>query len=227
MVFGTIGAPPADNTLSKVFVGILAIVLVIIVPYQISKVIEISSSYSKYEYATAPAQCANHIVVCGSLTTSRIAKFLNEIFHEDHDMTNIRVIFLCASEPTSTLRQILANPFYAKRVTFMHGSLLASKDAARAALGTAQALFILSRKHGQANLGISDHETYMLCMSAKRMAAHVPIFAQLHLSSSKQLLTSIGVEHIVCFSELMYGMFAQNCITPGFSTLVYNLTTSR
>lgn len=227
LVFATIGTPPADNTLARVFVGALAIVLVIIVPYQISKIFDISSSYSTYDLTRmSPSRRKSHIIICGSLTPLRIRHFFTEIFHKDHDMVGLHVVVMADEDPSSSLRQLLDDPFFAKRTTFMKGSILEPKDAERAAIYSAKAIFILTRKHGQESVEKSDHHTVMQSISAKRLSPTVPVYAQLHLASSRELLESVGVENTVCFSEVMHSMMAQNCLCPGFSTLIFNLTSS-
>ncbi|GLE05569.1 hypothetical protein PINS_up014601 [Pythium insidiosum] len=64
LVFVTIQTPPADNVLSKIFVAVLVIVLILIVPYQISQVLDLGKSFSQYQLASfvptsrAKAHCA-------------------------------------------------------------------------------------------------------------------------------------------------------------------------
>ncbi|CAK5150666.1 unnamed protein product [Aphanomyces euteiches] len=227
LLFVAMNYPTADNNLTKCFVMFLIVLLIIVVPYQLSKFFEIYGSYSTYEYAVlTPSKRMKHIVLCGDLTPNRIEQFFNEIFHEDHDLVDTRVAVLSDDEPSSDLVALLLDPFIAKRTTFLKGSILHDYDAARACCESASAIFVLTRKVGQEDVNLSDHRTFMRAMAAHRVAKNVPIYAQLHLSSNKHLFHDIEHNNVLCFSEVIHSILAQNCLCPGFSTFIYNLTTT-
>ncbi|OQR91427.1 calcium-activated potassium channel subunit alpha-1 [Achlya hypogyna] len=227
LLFVAMNYPTADNPLTKCFVMLLIVLLIIVVPYQLSSFFEIYGSYSSYEYdVLKPSRRMKHIVLCGDLTPNRIEHFFNEIFHEDHDLIDTRVAVLSDDEPSSDLVALLLDPFIAKRTTFLKGSILHDYDAERAACSSASAIFVLTRKVGQEDVNLSDHRTFMRAMAAHRVAKHVPIYAQLHLSSNKHLFQDIQRNNVLCFSEVIHSILAQNCLCPGFSTFIYNLTTT-
>ncbi|OQS05090.1 calcium-activated potassium channel subunit alpha-1 [Thraustotheca clavata] len=227
LLFVAMNYPTADNTLTKCFVMFLIVLLIIVVPYQLSSFFEIYGSYSSYEYdVLKPSKRMKHIVLCGDLTPNRIEQFFNEIFHEDHDLIDTRVAVLSDDDPSSDLVTLLLDPFIAKRTTFLKGSILHDYDAERAACSSASAIFVLTRKVGQEDVNLSDHRTFMRAMAAHRVAKHVPIYAQLHLSSNKHLFQDIRSNNVLCFSEVIHSILAQNCLCPGFSTFIYNLTTT-
>ncbi|DBA04912.1 TPA: hypothetical protein N0F65_006914 [Lagenidium giganteum] len=227
LVFVTIQTPPADNVLSKVFVGVLVIVLILIVPYQISKVLDLGKSYSDYEIARfKPSSRSKHIILCGDLTASRIDHFFSEVFHDDHDALDINVVIMFEEEPSTSLVSLLMDPFFEKRTSFIQGSLLDVDDANRAAVDSADGIFILARRCGEEDYLTSDHRTLMRVMAARRMAPHARIFAQMHLSSNRHLMEDLGVKNVLYFSEVMNSLLGQNCICPGFSTFIYNLTST-
>ncbi|KAJ0395500.1 hypothetical protein ATCC90586_001261 [Pythium insidiosum] len=227
LVFVTIQTPPADNALSKIFVAVLVIVLILIVPYQISQVLDLGKSFSQYQLATfLPTPRAKHIVLCGDLTPSRIDHFFREVFHDDHDIVDINVVVLFDEEPSTAMVSLLMDPFFEKRVRFIQGSILDVDDAQRAAVGDADAIFVLSRRCEQEELRASDHRTLLRVLAAKRLAPRGRIFAQMHLSSNRHLLEDLDVKNVLYFSEVMHSLLAQNCVCPGFSTLIYNLTST-
>jgi potassium large conductance calcium-activated channel subfamily M alpha protein 1 len=227
LVFVTIQTPPADNVLSKVFVGILVIVLIIVVPYQISKILDIGKSYTPYELASfKPSKRAKHIILCGDLTPTRIDHFFREIFHDDHDMVDINVVVLSEEEPSTNMITLLMDPFFEKRTSYIQGSILDVDDAQRASCSKADAIFVLTRRFGQEELMASDHSTLMRVMAAKRMAPNAAIYAQMHLSNHRHLMEDLGIKNVMYFSEVMHSLLGQNCVCPGFSTFIYNLTTT-
>lgn len=227
LVFVTIQTPPADNVLAKVFVGVLVIVLILIVPYQVSRVLDLGKSFTQYELTSfKPSGATKHIVLCGDLTPSRIDHFFGEVFHDDHDMVDINAVVLSEDEPSASMVALLMDPFFEKRTSFIQGSILDVDDANRAACSHADAIFILSRRCGQEDHLTSDHRTLMRVMAAKRLAPQARIYAQLHLSCNRQLVDDLDVKNVMYFSEVMHSLLGQNCVCPGFSTFMYNLTST-
>lgn len=227
LVFVTIQTPPADNVLAKVFVGVLVIVLILIVPYQVSRVLDLGKSFSQYEVTNfKPSGNTKHIVLCGDLTPSRIDHFFSEVFHDDHDIVDINVVVLSEEEPSTSMVALLMDPFFEKRTSFIQGSILDVDDAQRAACSHADAIFILSRRCSQEEHLPSDHRTLMRVMAAKRLAPRARIHAQMHLSSNRHLVDDLDVKNVLYFSEVMHSLLGQNCVCPGFSTFIYNLTST-
>lgn len=227
LVFVTIQTPPADNALAKVFVGVLVIVLILIVPYQVSRVLDLGKAFTQYELTTfKPSGNTNHVVLCGDLTSSRIDHFFSEVFHDDHDMVDINVAVMSEDEPSASMVALLMDPFFEKRTSFIQGSILDVDDAQRAACSCADAIFILSRRCGQEDHLASDHRTLMRVMAAKRLAPRARIHAQMHLSSNRHLMNDLDVKNVMYFSEVVHSLLGQNCICPGFSTFMYNLTST-
>lgn len=227
LVFVTIQTPPADNVLAKVFVGVLVIVLILIVPYQVSRVLDLGKAFTQYELTTfKPSGNTKHVVLCGDLTPSRIDHFFSEVFHDDHDIVDINVVVMSEDEPSASMVALLMDPFFEKRTSFIQGSILDVDDAQRAACSQADAIFILSRRCGQEDHLASDHRTLMRVMAAKRLAPRARIHAQMHLSSNRHLMDDLDVKNVMYFSEVMHSLLGQNCVCPGFSTFMYNLTST-
>jgi hypothetical protein len=227
LAFVTIQSPPADNPLAKVCVGALVLVLILVVPYQVSQILALGSSFSPYELAThSPSSASKHIILAGDLTPSRIDHFFREVFHDDHDLVDINVVVLCEEEPATSLIALLMDPFFEKRVSYIQGSLLDVDDAQRAACGSADAIFVLARRVGGETPASSDHRALMRVLAARREAPKARVFAQLHLSANRGLVADLGVSNVLCFSEVMHSLLGQNCVCPGFSTFMYSLTST-
>ncbi|KAE9021789.1 hypothetical protein PR001_g13303 [Phytophthora rubi] len=227
LAFVTIQSPPADNPLAKVCVGALVLVLILVVPYQVSQILALGSSFSPYELAShTPSPTSKHIILCGDLTPSRIDHFFREVFHDDHDLVDINVVVLSEEEPATSLISLLMDPFFEKRASFTQGSLLDVDDAQRAACGSADAIFILARRVAGETPASCDHRALMRVLAARREAPKARVFAQLHLSANRGLVADLGVSNVLCFSEVMHSLLGQNCVCPGFSTFMYSLTST-
>ncbi|ETO83338.1 hypothetical protein F444_02639 [Phytophthora nicotianae P1976] len=227
LAFVTIQSPPADNPLAKVCVGALVLVLILVVPYQVSQILALGSSFSPYELAShTPSPTIKHIILCGDLTPSRIDHFFREVFHDDHDLVDINVVVLSEEEPATSLIALLMDPFFEKRASFIQGSLLDVDDAQRAACASADAIFILTRLVAGESPASSDHRALMRVLAARREAPNARLFAQLHLSANRGLVADLNVSNVLCFSEVMHSLLGQNCVCPGFSTFMYSLTST-
>nr|CCA17257.1 calciumactivated potassium channel subunit alpha1 pu [Albugo laibachii Nc14] len=227
LMFVTIQVPPADNTLAKLFVGILVVVLIVIVPYQLAHVMDLRSTFSVYQAAKyKPSNRVRHVVLCGDLSTLRIDSFFHEVFHDDHDVVDVNVVVLSEEEPSSSLQALLMDPFYSKRTSFIQGSILDQQDAQRSSCGSASAIFILSQANTQTNEQDCDYRTLMRVLAAKRFGPRAPLYVQMHRSCNARLMEDLHVENALFYSELVLSLLAQNCVCPGFSTLIYNLTCS-
>lgn len=228
LVFVTIQTPPADNPLAKVFVGVLVIVLILVVPYQVARVLDLDKTFSPFELVRVKTSPDSRLVVlCGDLTPSRIDHFFREVFHDDHDQADLHVVVLSEDEPATAMRALLMDPFFEKRVGFVLGSILDADDARRAAVDSADAIFVLSRRFAEEDHSRSDHRTLMRVMAARRLApSKARVFAQMHLSRHRHLLADLDVHNVLYFSEVIHSLLGQNCVCPGFSTFMYSLTAS-
>ncbi|RHY84143.1 hypothetical protein DYB35_001032 [Aphanomyces astaci] len=200
LTFVYVDYPPAENPVSKIIVGTLLVFLLIIIPYELSKLFDINSLYSSYEHDTYhPSQHSKHIVICGDLTPQRIEQCFWEV-------------------------ALLMDPFFAKRAVYIQGSVLDADAATRAACDTAAAIFVLTRKTGHEDVNVSDHRTIMRAIEVRQVSPAASIFVQIHLSTNRHLLEASGITNVLCISEVMHSLLAQNCFCPGFSTLMFNLT---
>ncbi|CAK4071050.1 unnamed protein product [Aphanomyces euteiches] len=225
LTFVYVDYPPAENPISKIIVGTLLVFLLIIIPYELSKLFDINSLYSSYEHDSYyPSKSSKHIVICGDLTPQRIEQCFWEIFHDDHDLVDIRVVAMCDEPPPSSMVALLMDPFFAKRAVYIQGSVLDQDAATRAACDSAAAIFVLTRKTGHEDVNVSDHRTIMRAIEVQQISPTASIYVQIHLSTNRHLLEASGITNVLCISEVMHSLLAQNCFCPGFSTLMFNLT---
>lgn len=227
--------------------GILAIVLVCVIPYQISRIMELRSRYSTYDLTQVgprPLQhTASHVVLVGapSLSSARVLDCCQEMLHPDHAHNSrvVHVTVISATPPSATLQQLLHDPDFAQRTTYIQGSLVeenaAPVVAQRAKLDQAQGIFIFAKSNCStwAQMLEADHATLLQTLAVLRMTRKISpnnecpqISVQIHCRASQDMFRALGIKHIVCSQSNVSQMLARNCICPAFSTLFTNFTTS-
>ncbi|KAI9333335.1 hypothetical protein DFJ73DRAFT_854405 [Zopfochytrium polystomum] len=168
-----------------------------------------------------------HIVLVGELEVTAVKDFLREFYCEDHGPSTMttHVVMMNPAEPSEELRELLADPLYSNRVTYVKGSTLSAHDLQKAKVGTARAGFVLSSDYNDKDPAEVDALTVMRALSLKRFCKELKLFVQVLLPQNKQHFDSLA-EHVYCLDELKLGVLAQNAVAPGFTALINVLITS-
>lgn len=85
------------TTWGKVAVVVSIIVFaIVLVPLWINEFFEIARFSNKYQRQRyrAHGRNARHVIVCGNLDSLSLEKFLVELFHDNHDSSNLEVVLL-------------------------------------------------------------------------------------------------------------------------------------
>ncbi|KAL3311476.1 Arl3p interacting protein [Cichlidogyrus casuarinus] len=107
-----------------------------------------------------------------------------------------------------------------------------SRDLARVALTSADACLVLANKYSP-DPDAEDATNIMRVISIKNYCPRIKVIVQLMQYHNKAYLLNIPSwdwrrgDDAVCVAELKLGFLAQNCLAPGFSTLLANLFTMR
>eukprot|EP01122_Echinamoeba_exundans_P007147 TRINITY_DN2134_c0_g1_i2.p1 TRINITY_DN2134_c0_g1~~TRINITY_DN2134_c0_g1_i2.p1 ORF type:complete len:973 (+),score=172.29 TRINITY_DN2134_c0_g1_i2:2295-5213(+) len=115
----------------------------------------------------------------------------------------------------------LQAPFYKIRVASFKGSISDDVDATRARTGSAEACFILANKFPK-DAEQEDAEAVVSAISARNFRKTLPVFIQINQSIHKLAIPS-HIKEIICMQDLREALLVQNCIAPGFLTVVHNL----
>jgi hypothetical protein len=164
------------------------------------------------------------VLVCGDVTSSSLEEFFQELFHEDHDITNLYAVVLQPCAPTYEMQLILRDPVLCNTVTYLEGNALNEKDLKRAKASRAKAIFIMTNKFS-ADPDEEDAKTILQQFSIQR-------FLRLHSEDNteslfclqlirpenkRHLVTSVdtaSTDLVICLNEFKMGVIAKAVIFP-------------
>ncbi|KAJ9444743.1 Calcium-activated potassium channel slowpoke [Diplonema papillatum] len=196
---------------------------VVIIPRESGKLSELMALTSPYAGAFTNEEKQAHILVGGHVEFLNLRSFLMEFFHSAHGHHQMQVLVMSPSPPSKTVKLLFGqNGLFGDRVQFFEGSALDEADLTRMRYRSASACFFLADKLSN-DPHLADCETIMRVLSAKNCSAHVPVFAQLLLSESKEQVVTAGADYVVCLRELKMHILATSSLVHGFSTLFCNL----
>ena len=207
---------------------------IVMIPQQMNRLVgllSLKSIYARSSYHYSDAH--PHIVVCGSVTYRGIQDFLKEFLHEDHGNADMKVVILSPEHPSDEMLGILRSTKYKANLIYIEGSCLQNKDLKRCDLSKSKACFVLSNQYC-ADPDEEDSSNIIRALAVKRFAratrGEVQVILQiirpenkLHFIASMQ---QSEIDQIVCINEIKMSMLGQNCLCPGFSTLIGNLIQS-
>ncbi|XP_066945948.1 potassium channel subfamily T member 2 isoform X16 [Macrobrachium rosenbergii] len=204
---------------SQLFMIIMICVALIVLPTQFEQLAFTWMERKKLggTYSAHRAQSERHVVVCSTnLQADTIMDFLNEFYAHPH-LQDYFVVLLSPMELDPTMKMILQVPMWAQRVIYIQGSCLKDGDLTRARMSEAEACFILAARH-YADKTAADEHTILRSWAVKDFAPNVPQYVQVFRPENK--LHVKFAEHVVCEDEFKYALLANNCMSPGISTLV-------
>lgn len=216
----------------------MIVVAIIIVPQMTNELMEILSRQSVYARANyePKTHSASHVLMCGDVTSSSLEEFFQELFHEDHDSSNLYAVVLQPSAPSYEMLSILRDPVLGNTVVYLEGNALNEKDLKRAKANRAKAIFIMTNKFS----GDPDEE------DAKTILQQFAIqrYLRLHREDNKQslfclqlirpenkrhLVTSVddsNTDLVICLNEFKMGVIAKAVIFPVWALTVLLLALS-
>lgn len=215
-----------DNIFSRIVTLYIMVVGAIFIPTNLSNLLTLINSKSAY---TKPFQKSSaHVVLAGNFEITSLRGFLREFFSGDHLFScGTSIVMLNPNEPDEELQMLLADPVYSDRVTYVKGSAISFRSFHKVRLMTAHAVFLFCNVTEYEDLtdAESDATTVMRALAMRKFRPDLTLFAQIIRPRSKIHLIGL-VDHTLCIDEFKMGMMAQNCLFPGYSTLLYLLTTS-
>ncbi|CAJ0650590.1 5537_t:CDS:10 [Entrophospora sp. SA101] len=217
-----------DNAFPRVLLLVMFTTGLIFIPYSISELIALIRSKSIYDKSFKTISQQPHvIIITPTIELPSLKHFLKEFYSLAHGLetVNTKVVILNPTEPNDRLKSFLLDPLYAHRVQYIRGSSLESRSLKKANAKKASAYFILAKKYTQQSDTI-DAENVLKAMALSKYDEGPKLYIQCILPENKVHFENLNPELILCIDELKLAILAHSCLTPGFSTLLYGLTTT-
>lgn len=211
---------------------------IISVPKMTNELIEkmkLQSVYARASY-TPKSKSSKHVIICGDVASTSLRDFFSELFHEDHENTDLNAVMLLPGLPSNDIIFLMRDPQFFLSLTYLEGSALSDSDLRRAKAESAQAIFIMTNKFSS-NPDEEDSKSILLSFSIKR---YIESFYRPNLLYCIQLIRPENRKHlttdefeqvddndlVVCLNEIKLGVMARSVVYPGTNTLIMNLMSS-
>ncbi|XP_051896684.1 calcium-activated potassium channel subunit alpha-1-like [Pristis pectinata] len=216
----------ARTSLGQVFMVFFIILGLVLFASHVPEIIELIGSHRKYTGSYRLVMGKKHIIVCGHITLTSLHEFLKDFSWKEREECSTNIVILEDFNPGLELQAMFKR--HVIQMQFFQGSVLKPSDLVRIQLDKADACLILADKNCL-NPEAEDSANIMRAVAVKQYSPEIRIIAQVlqyHSKAYLQNLPSWNMKHrdsVICLSELKMGFIAQNCIVPGFSTLLANL----
>ncbi|XP_067857626.1 calcium-activated potassium channel subunit alpha-1a-like [Heptranchias perlo] len=216
----------ARTTVGQVFMVFFIILGLALFASHVPEIIEIIGSHKKYTGSYRPVRGKKYILLCGHITLISIHDFLKDFIRKEREEYSTDIVIMEDFNPGLELQALFKR--HVTQMEFYQGSVLNPTDLDRVQLEEADACLILADKNCL-NPEAEDSTNIMRAIAVKQYCPEIRVIAQVLQYHSKAYLQNLPSwdmkqrDSVICLSELKMGFIAQNCIVPGFSTLLANL----
>ncbi|EGC39966.1 hypothetical protein DICPUDRAFT_74464 [Dictyostelium purpureum] len=211
------------NAVGQITITICVVVGAVLIPYQVSRLLETLNSYSPYKRDLSKSTVHGHVILCGDINFTSLLEFLTEFYLEKYGQLKKNIVILSPNPPSDQLKLLLLHPFYKNRITYLEGSPMLENDLKRARYIHSSSCFIFRPLYWEDG----DSTAVLTALAMKNLKPQgSKIFVQL-LHHENRYKISARVKYIMCIEDFRNGILVQSTLCPGFGTLVCNLFTSR
>ncbi|KAL3665007.1 hypothetical protein V7S43_010182 [Phytophthora oleae] len=237
------------TTEGQFFVILVIVVVVTVIPKQVTKLMELSAQQHDYMHSYTlhrrSIHNGGHVIVTGHVRLENASAFLKEFYRPRQGRVNVDVVFLADKLPSKRLQELLLNVRYRRRTTYLKGTLLHDRDAKRARIAQAGAVFILANKRDSGQCEAIDALSVLQALAIDKFRFRKDMEQQLvgandgierpeprsircfieilSLKHARGLRTITGVEVALNTSQLRTAIVARNVVCPGATALLLNL----
>ncbi|OQV20958.1 Calcium-activated potassium channel slowpoke [Hypsibius exemplaris] len=233
--FGTMATLGSADINVKTILGkltnvFLVFIVLMLIAFAVPEVLDLLGEREKHNGYHRKVHNEKHVVICGYITFDSVAEVFAEFFHPDRDIRDIKLICLDEGRPSMDFEAFLKK--YKFQVGYLRGHIMNPTDLHRAKVHEADACLILANKTTN-NAETEDTNNIMRVVALKNYHPKLRIIVQLLQYRSKSYLTSIPNwdpsvgDDVICLPEIKLGLLAQNCVAPGFATMMANIFAAR
>ncbi|EFA75699.1 hypothetical protein PPL_10752 [Heterostelium album PN500] len=212
-----------SNAVGQLTITFAICIGAVLIPYQVSKLLDKFSAYSPYKRDLSNRNLHGHILLCGEINFTSLLEFLTEFYLEKYGQLKKTIVILNNNPPSDQLKILLMHPFYKNRLYYLEGSPMLESDLKRARFAYTSSCFVFRPMFWEE--GDADSILTALAMRNIKSSGN-KIFTQLVDHESKNKISS-NVNHVMCIEDFRNGILVQSTLCPGFGTMVCNLFTSR
>eukprot|EP01133_Synstelium_polycarpum_P005621 gene5621-6484_t len=169
----------------------------VLIPYQVSRLLDKFSSYSPYKRDLSNENLHGHILLCGEINFTSLLEFLTEFYLEKYGQLKKTIVILNSNPPSDQLKTLLLHPFYKNRLYYLEGSPMLESDLKRARFSHTSSCFVfrpLFWEEGDAN-------AILTALAMKNLKSRgSKIFTQLVHHESKYKISS-NIKHVMCIED--------------------------
>ncbi|XP_038641559.1 calcium-activated potassium channel subunit alpha-1-like isoform X2 [Scyliorhinus canicula] len=216
----------ARTTVGQVFMVFFIILGLALFASHVPEIIEIIGSHRKYAGKYKRFTGKTYVILCGHITLNSLHDFLKDFTCKEREEISTEIIVMENINPGLELQALFKR--HMTEMEFFQGSVMNPSDLDRIRPDIADACLILADKNCL-NPEAEDSTNIMRAIAVKQYCPEIRVIAQVLQYHSKAYLQNLPSwdmkkrDSVICLSELKMGFIAQNCIVPGFSTLLANL----
>lgn len=214
-----------SSVTTYLFLTILICLAIAIIPVLVARLVKLYFQVGN-RVVYRPDLMRPHLVICGDVTTPRLAAALGQLFHSARCPADTPpVVVLHPSELDGPRRQLVDQHRYGHKVVYVPGSPLAAQDLGRAAVSFAAAVVILA--DFSMAPGPADAQVLAACFAVKLHNPNVRLLVQLRQQRTRHLLPAIPGWHPtdrgLCVSNLLMTLLGSGVLCVGVPSLLTNL----
>ncbi|KAL5968847.1 Calcium-activated potassium channel slo-1 [Taenia solium] len=219
-----------QTTMGRAFMVVFILGALAVFANAVPEIADILDSRTKYGGTYVTRLGKPHLILCGHITFTSVKNFLSDFLHKDRENVVTQIVILDQKAPNLEMEGLLKR--YENQVHYFQGSVMVTRDLTRVGLDNADACLVLANKYSN-DPDAEDATNIMRVISIKNSCANIKVIVQLMQYHNKTYLLNIPNwdwrrgDDAICVAELKLGFLAQNCLAPGFSTLLANLFTMR
>eukprot|EP00760_Papus_ankaliazontas_P027618 PhM_4_TR3405/c0_g1_i1/m.106558/K04946/KCNT1; potassium channel subfamily T member 1 len=162
-----------------------------------------------------------HVLVVGPISRSIMSDVLNEFFGGTRSLRPINVAFMNPNGFDDDALVLARDPWWARRLTLIHGDPKSRADLDRARGDAADAVFVLLDRDQPSTRG--DMDVLQTTWTINNYDSELPVYAIMKRPGHANFTAHSATSSVLELEELKFALIGQSVTRPGVIPLVINL----